>query len=99
MSRERELNADALLRNALKSPSSSTARNFAMDDQQINELANLLGSINESETPKESGIPFRRGNQPPHISSAVAPRSSAGTGSFASSLLQKVIVFLSRFSL
>lgn len=89
MSRERELNVDAL-RNALKSSSPSTTRNFAMDDHQINELASLLGSINESEVPRETGIPARRSYQV-NTSSSVPSRSNAGAGSSASALLQKVI--------
>jgi hypothetical protein len=89
MSRERELNVDAL-RNALKSSSPSTTRNFAMDDHQINELASLLGSINESEVPRETGIPARRSYQV-NTSSSVPSRSNAGVGSSASALLQKAL--------
>lgn len=89
------------LRNLLKT-SSPLKTNFTTDDQQINELASLLGSINESDAPRPitSTINSRRSYLPTGnstttggvgASSNLPLRSSlAQGGTSASSLLQKV---------
>ncbi len=102
------------LRNLLKTSSSPLKTNFTTDDQQINELASLLGSINESDAPRPttSTINSRRSYLPTGnsitaggvgTSSNLPLRSSlAQGGTSASSLLQKVhsfFIFCSYFSI